>query len=362
MRVLRFLPLLIGLLLLVACTQNQDNDAREPTPTVPEATLTATATEPIATPTQPGSPVPPTATFPPTLTPSPSPLPPTETGTATPQPTPGPFEYTVTEQDSDCISILAKHGHRTPDQLQEFYTLNNMTFCAISPGMTVLVPRPRIPGVDPNAITPTVTPPVALGVGQSIVAYGQYCAVEGDTLTSIALRNNMTLKQVCELNPLPGGIDCTGCDFSQSSTGICTRRPLIGLNQCVTVFAPTPSPMPTQPPSGDETATPTPTVRAPVVVSPVNGASVSGNVRLQWVSSGQLQADQFYVVYVTNETTDAFYLKESKAPYLDLPADFLQATGLPQEVVWYVAVQSRTPDGLFVPSGGQTAQYRFTWQ
>lgn len=361
--------------ILAACSNNTDDD-KEPTivePTVagsPTVSPTPSDTPEIqgSTPTLAVSPTQgPTstlrATFPPTLTPSytPTPAPPSETPTATY--TPGPFEHTL-QQGEDCISIVYQYGHVDLDVLQEFYQLNGFAGCNLpGPGNVVLVPRPTaIQGaVDPNA-PPTPTYDPRIGDPALYVAIGQYCVVEDDTLTSVALKNDTTLRRICEMNPLPNGLDCSGCDFSQSDVGFCPRPPVISIGQCLNVPGSTPTPTATASPSGMETPTPTPTHRAPTLVSPVNGGSLTGNVLLQWVSVGRLQANEYYVVEVLDETTGRIFNEATRSTSISLPPDFFPADNQPHSVVWRVSVQFLNEQGLFVPVGGRTPDYRFTWQ
>lgn len=375
---------LIGLLLavfLAACSQNRDDD-REPTvvePTVmssataspsPTATLNVTPTNTLegVTPTLGDSPTPGAtstlrATFPPTLTPSftPSPAPPT--GSPTPTATPGPFEHSIRQGD-DCISIVYQYGHVDLDVLQMFYSLNNMQGCSLpGAGNVVFVPRPTAISVvvDPNASPlPTYNP--AIGDPSQYVAIGQYCVVDDDTLTSIALKNDTTLRRICEMNPLPNGLDCSGCDFSQTDVGFCPRPPVVSIGQCLNVPGSTPTPTATASPSGNETPTPTPTHRAPNVVAPQNGVTVNGTVLLQWVSIGRLSQNEYYVVQAIDETTGKTFNDSTRSTSIMLPSDFLAADGQSHSIVWSVSVQVLNEQGLFIPIGGRTSDYRFTWE
>jgi hypothetical protein len=206
-------------------------------------------------------------------------------------------------------------------------------------------------------VTPHITP--ASGAFWSPATI---CAVEGDTLTSLALKAGTTNKEMCELNPPPNGINCSGCDFSQSDVGSCPRPPVIGEGQCLIIVGPTPTLMPTPTPSGSETPTPTPTLRAPEVVNPRNGATISGVVRLHWVSIGVLAENQYYVVHVRNETAGTDFFQQTQATSVEIPADFFASSGQPQNVVWYVSIEALDSGGLLIPIGGRTADYRFTWQ
>lgn len=361
----QFLIAFLGVLLVLAACAPAEEDTQEPTVAPPEPTVapTATASATPATPatrapTEPG--VPPTATFPPTLTFTPSPTLGPPTGSPTPTGTPGPFEHAIRPGD-DCISIVYGYGHVDLDVLQEFYELNEMTRCALgSPGQVVLVPRPTgQPDFVPEGATPMATSPF---VGTPFFEIGQYCAESDDTLTSIALRVGSSPRQICEMNPLPDGLNCSGCDFSGSDVGSCPDPPLIVEGRCYNVPAPTPAPTGTQRPTGDETPTPTPTLRAPLGVYPVGGDTVSGTMRLQWVSVGRLQPDQYYVVNLEDRTAGTLFIDATRDTFIDVPFDYVPTDGIARDVVWWVSVQRQGEDGLFVPVGPRSAEYRFTWE
>lgn len=356
------LLLLCGMLLLAACRDNVDTDNPTPTPPPPSATTTETIAPTLTLVPSPTGPTPvPSATFPATLTPSPTgtPIPPTDT--ATPPPTPGPFEDVVREGD-DCLQIMFRHGHADNALLYDFFALNEMPGRCIlgPPGSPVLVPRPPV-AVQLDAageVIPTNTPWVVF-----VEAVGQYCAEEGDTLTSIALKNDTTNRRICELNPMPDGINCGGCDFSADDvTGFCPNPPQIGVGQCLNVPGSTPTPTATNLPTGEETATATPTLRPPQMVFPTEGQVVRGLVRLQWVSVGVLQADEYYVVHVTNEATQEFFAKETRNTSLEVPQEFFARVGGEQSVSWSIAVERRIDNGLFQPVGVRTPAYSFVWQ
>ena len=215
--------------------------------------------------------VPPTATFPPTITPTLSPTVAPPSDTPLPTNTPGPFDHSIRAGD-DCIAIVYQYGHVDLGVLEEFYNLNNMNGGCNLPGAgtVVLVPRPTASPLPPELVN---APPTAVPFNNQAAIFqpGEICVEEGDTLTSLALKANTSLRRVCELNPLPDGLDCRGCDFSESDVGSCPNPPVLSLGQCFVIPGATFTPTATQPPTGDETATPTPTHRAPAVVFPQNG-------------------------------------------------------------------------------------------
>ena len=352
----RLFGLLAGLLLLAACSGQVDG----PTPQPPEPTLAATAT---VTRTATPSPVllTPSPTFPPTLTAT---LPPTDsppTETPLPSPTPGPFEHQILAGD-DCIAIVYQYGHVDLDVLTEFYALNNMGGgCSLpGPGAVVMVPRPTGTAIPPELLSgpPTITPFFT----DVYLAIGSYEVVEEDTITSVALKNNASVRQICEFNPLPDGLDCRGCDFSESDVGFCPNPPLLSVGQVLNVPGPTPTPSPTSPPTGDETATPTPTHRAPELVYPSGGVTVTGRVRLQWVSVGLLQPDEYYVVTLVDQTTGAPYIEATRNTFVTVPPEYVPTDGQTHNVTWSVSVERQLPDGLYSPVGGRSFEAQFMWE
>ncbi|NJL92396.1 MAG: LysM peptidoglycan-binding domain-containing protein [Anaerolineae bacterium] len=345
-----------------ACIPEDDETFREPTPTAPLATSTVTLS-PTASPTASVTPLPlpPSATFPPTLTPSPpaTEAPPTD---MPPTPTPlGPFQYSIQPGD-DCLRILFRHGHRDNSALFLFYELNDLPGrCVLGPpGTVVQVPRPVLVGEGGEIIAIPSTPTPPGGWTGRLYEIGQYCAEEGDTLTSIALKNFSTNRQICELNPPPDGLNCTGCDFSVNDIGFCPNPPLIRAGQCLNIPVGTPTPSPTAFASGDETPTPTPTYRPPTPILPAEGSRVEGAVRLQWVSVGFLQPNEYYVVEIQDAVSGNSYFQQTKSTSLLLPTEWL----LTQEAQfqWRVQVNRLNSAGLLEPIGVPTPLMSFTWQ
>jgi len=372
--------LLLGVMafvLFIAACEGDVDDSATPTPNEPTVAPSVTVTptvdpsdvpedaEPSTTPTT--NLTPPSPTFPPTVTPPATATPAPPTPTPGPTNTPGPYEHRVRTGD-DCIGIVYQYGHLDLDVLQSFYDINpNLRGgCNLPPeGATVLVPRPTTQsgGVVTSDILPTLDSTVIPYPEQGIFVPGEFCVeLEDETLTSIALKNDTSPRRICELNPLPDGLDCRGCDFSQTDVGFCPNPPLIVIGQCYTIPGATPTPTNTPPPSGDETATPTPTLRAPNLVYPSPGLTVSGLVRLQWASSGVLKPDEYYVVNLTDETAGTFFIEATRATSLDVPAEFAPQDGQPHQIVWSVSIQRQTEDGLFVEIGGRSPDYNFTWE
>ena len=83
-------------------------------------------------------------------------------------------------------------------------------------------------------------PKVTLDAAPSF-AINAYVVEEGDTLSSIAIIHDSSLRQICELNPLPSGIDCGACTW-ESPNCCCMRPVVLSAGQQINVPAPTPTP------------------------------------------------------------------------------------------------------------------------
>lgn len=345
---------------LVACNEDDSN----PAPTIePTVVSTVVALQPSLTPTSGGPSLTPSSTFRPTVTPVPpsATLPPNPT--AIPSETPLPYEYVVKEGDT-CGEIAIFYDVNT----QSIEQANGLTSCRIlSPGQRLVIPRPTLTPT-PFGLDATQTaiyealPPLLKDV--TPFAIYEYCAVEGDTLTSIAIQNGTTNRRVCELNGGPGGLDCRGCDFSQSSVGSCPNPPQIGIGQCLRVPGPTYTPPPSPTPQGSPTITPTPTHVAPQPFYPSQGTVVSSAaVRLMWVqSSGVLQPQEYYLLTVIDEGTNTVLVSvETRSTDYTLPEGFRPASGEQRSLLWsveIVVVQNDVP----VPVSGRSYTQQFVWQ
>ncbi|MGQ9850567.1 MAG: LysM peptidoglycan-binding domain-containing protein [Aggregatilineaceae bacterium] len=365
MTIQRWLVWGVCVLLLAACGSGNNSALLTATP---RAFDTAAPTRVLAAPTQtPGGPtITPSPTLPPTVTPTDTPPPPPPSATPTATPTPGPFEHVIKSGDT-CLGIAYQYGHVHPDVKRAIELLNGIADCAIlpGPGTTILVPRPTATpteiGADltQTAIATSAPPNLALAATPSF-AVKPYIVQAGDTLSSIAIIHDSSLRQICELNPLPGGIDCRACTW-ESPNCCCTRPVVLSEGQQINVPAPTPTPTFTPTFTGSETPTPTPTHRAPQPISPANGVQISGPVRLSWLSVGLLQADETYLVTVRDETTGAAYAGSTRQLSLDLPVAYLPQDGQQHVFVWQVSVVRLGQDGLYYPVGALVPEQRFTW-
>jgi LysM repeat protein len=380
--------LLVLGVLTVACEEDDGDDGRPTeivtlTHTVTLATDEADPEEisqlPSPSPTQTGAAnVTPTAgssrtpspTFPPTNTPQPTRVEVTA-APANPQPTDPPQPVVVRVEEGDtCGSIAVAHGLELAGGSAAIREANGL-----NAGCTNLVIGQEI--VVPPA-TPTATPPgyaetattewtkIPEGLRNATLwAVNTLCPEEGDTLESMALKSNTTRQRICELNPLPDGIDCRGCNFAADGPNArCAPAPIISEFSCLNVPGPTHTPTFTATFSGEETATPIPTYIAPQGVRPVNGERVlPGAVMLVWSSSGQLKANEYYKVSITNETTgELMAIELTQKTSLILPADWHPAPGQEVTIGWAVEVVDRSVPDQHVSKSGLSRVYRFVWE
>jgi hypothetical protein len=303
-------------------------------------------------------------TIPPTITPSDTPPPPPPTGSPTPTDTPGPFEHVI-QSGEDCIGIAYNYGHFSLSVLSLIESLNNIQCTSLITGSTILVPRPT-PTITPvgadltqTAVATAAPPRVTLAAGPSF-SVQPYVVQSDDTLSSIAIKADSSLRQLCELNPLPDGIDCGGCRW-ESPHCCCPNPPVLSVGQQINVPAPPPTATYTPTFTGSETPTFTPTHRAPQPVYPLPGATVTGPVRLTWLTVGMLTRDESYLVMVRDEDTGETFSASTRQLSYDLPAANLPSDGEAHMFAWQVVVVRLGSDGLFYPQGAAVPEQRFTW-
>lgn len=348
-----------ALLLLVACGDDDSDPAPTTAPTIEPTAIVQGMT---ASPTPGGPTATPSATFRPTLTLAP----PTNTAAANPTQlpsnTPEPWQYQVQAGDT-CLQIALNYDV----SVEAIEQANNLSSCRlISEGQVLVVPRPTLTPT-PFGLELTATAfyeRLAPGM-RNVTPYAlyEYCPEEGDTLTSIALTFGTTNQRICELNPLPDGLDCRGCDFSQSAVGSCPNPPQISVNRCYSVPGPTYTPTATETPFGEPSITPTPTHLPPQPFYPSNGQQIaSTTLRLLWThNSGQLQANEHYQIIVMDESSGEILLsRETTQTDLLLPASLAPAAGQQRNLSWSVQVV-RIENDLPVPLSGQSTTQGFVW-
>jgi len=350
------------LVFVIAACGNDDEPENPPEPTIEATVQSPTPIAQEVTPTTIGPSLTPSPTFPPTVTPRPTDSLPTGMPTIAPTETLGPIEHVI--RDGDSCSLLAAIYDTGVGAIRELNGLNQG--CIIgSPGQTILIPRAtNTPTPLAYDITLTVQyeslPPSLKDV--TPYAINTFCPQEGDTITSMALENGTTNQRICEMNPLPDGIDCRGCDFSESAVGQCNIAPPISEFECYNVPGPTHTPTFTPTFSGMETATSTPTYMPPQAIQPVNGAMVQGDVRLTWVSVGELKDNERYQVSVVDEISGESFFETTRNPDYRIPDLWRPAAGEVRNILWSVEVVIPNAEGLNIPVSGRSVNSRFIWE
>jgi hypothetical protein len=330
-----------------------------PLPNVAESTLTATATMSPSPSFTPAEVVQITSATPmPTEAPSASPFP-TET--------PGPWEYTV--QDGDTLGFIIQQppfNYRTFDVISEIVRINpNIPNENSLPGAgsVILIPRPTatpIPvGVElTQAFAATLSTIPELGIPIYSIT-GPHVVRQGDTIVSIIEQYaGLTLEIFARLNR---DINFIGCNFEQPGGGP-NCNPLIREGQEVIVILPTPTLTLTPTPSDNEPPTATPTSRAPTLVSPTEGGIAAGTVILQWVSVGVLNADEVYLIQITDVTAETSVGYVTQNTSYRLPASIIPPTGETHEIEWTVSVARADSNGAYAPVGAAGRAHTFKWQ
>lgn len=328
----------------------------EPTAIVEELTATASPT--------PGGPsLTPSATFRPTITPAP----PTNTApartSAPPTLTPAPWQVEVRENNT-CLEFALRYDV----SVEAIVATNPGLNCgALQLGQVIVVPRPSVtPTPFGQEITATAFYEALVPSLRDVTPFSlyEYCAEEGDTLRSISLKNSTTDRRVCDLNGLPDGLDCRGCEFRESGQASCPNPPNITIGECYTVPGPTYTPTGTNTPSGEVTITPTPTHIPPQPFFPGDGDSVTtASVRLVWThNSGRLLDNQQYMLSVFDAESGAVvYQHETRKTDTMLPVELRPSAGTSRGLRWSVQVV-RIENEVPIPVSGQSREMRFTWQ
>ncbi len=301
-------------------------------------------------------------------TPTASPEPPTLTPTASD--TPGPYEYTI--QAGDTLGfIVAQFGYTDlstgPGSIIDLVVrLNGLVSADILPGAgtQLFIPRQTSTPTPQNIETAVAVEATNTASAPNIqlnTVVTQYVVQENDTLAKIAQDYNTTLAVLFYLNPdLPGIFSCNpeipsggeGCNVTLS------------VGQGINVPAPTPTPTLSPTPSGNETVTPTPTLAAPVLIFPPNGANAPAGVfTLQWVSVGILDANESYLLEVTDETVGEIVLRvATKSTSYTLPDTLIPTDGQPHIFSWRVWIAKPNEQGVYGRIGGVPFERRFQWQ
>ncbi len=366
---LRILCLCLMLTLLCAC--NIQPPGPRPSPTVevqpietrtatpaPAATSTATATSAAS----------PTAAVIELATAAPSPSPKPENEAAPLSPTPEYLEYLVQEGETLFYIIqLPQHGYGyEPSVVAAVVALNDNLRNAddLRPGQTILIPRPTL---SPTPVNAEATQAVlaAIGLDSSSGAalkagsvVGCHQVIANDSMVGIALEYNTTLEILSDLNR---NLSWQGCNFTLPSGGP-GCGPALSIGLCVRV--PLPSPVPTKipTPSGDETATPTPTKMAPRLLYPAADAEAPpGALTVQWLGISGLGAGDVYLIELVNQTLQSEHRAVSRANAYRLPLALAPQAGQAEVWQWRVSVARQDSQGRYYLVGAPGNWRAFRW-
>lgn len=356
-------------LLLIACGNDETPQVNNATVTNAPPSTMPTVVAVVSTATPDGPSLTPSPTFPATHTLLPTNLPASAIPTHTPTQTPPPYIVEVQQGDT-CGSIAVRWGLDLVGGAAAIRQANpNLNAGCTNlpyPGQ-VIVPRPTgtpTPmGYDVTlTVIATALPPSLLNV--TPFAIYQHCIQEGDTLTSISLQYNASRQRICDLNPLPDGIDCRTCNFAtDGSNARCATAPLLSVNDCLNVPGATFTPQPTPTFTGLETPTPFPTYLPPQAVYPPNGATAQGSLQLAWLSVGQLKPDEYYLVSVFNESTsELIALYQTRQTSYALPREWQPVAGQTLPLLWSVEVIYRPSAENYISRSPRSVDYRVIWQ
>lgn len=277
----------------------------------------------------------PTVTLgPPTRTPTAT-LPPTDT----PSPTPTREPCFQTVQTGDLLwDVVVRCGHFSDAVFAEVVEINNLRDAGtIFEGQVLEIPWPT-PTLDPNIPTATLDPDVEADAqnvafeqaffptATLLPGIQQHRVVAGENIITIALQYKATIEILSQLNP---EVTFSQCDFGLDLGGErCTVMVFEG--QLLRVPAPTPTPTLSATPSGSETPTPTvtPTFNAPAIQSPSNRTFFRRDelVTLRWSPTGTLGTDETYRVNVKNLNTGMTYTAYTQDTRLVVPTDWQAKT------------------------------------
>jgi hypothetical protein len=291
------------------------------------------------------------------------------TSDAPPSPTVGPCVETVQENDTLTIILLRNSCGNTVNQglIDAVVALNeNIANADILPsiGSTIIIP---LPTVTPTAEGAFLTETAAAITGRTVIdgsvfdinqQFGCYTIQEGDTVVGIADAYNTDLEVLSRRNP---NLNWQGCVFTNPSGGpLC--NPGLRIGECINVPLPTATPVPSNTPSGRETATATPTQEAARLISPPNGVIMSQRVTLEWLSVGLLQDGEIYLINLEDQTTGTSNAYVTPNTRFTLPDSLIPSDGQSHAIVWRVTVARVNADGTYTPVGGQGSWNSFQWQ
>jgi len=353
----------LALLVLAGCSSNPQPPS---TPTVIPTQAPPSLTLPASVSPAPSSVVTlgPTPSFRPMITPTPGEASPVAVvNVIAPTATAKPNCVTARKGDTLYI-ILANNGYDT-SVLPAFRALNNMPpdSSIISEGGTYCLPiRTMTP--TPEGYEKTRASMEGVLPTRGAITYIYHPIKKGDTTLLLELLYGVPLGVICQLNPLPDGLNCGGCKLD-APLGQAGCRVLLSVGMKIRLPGPPPSATVTPTLTGNETATATLAYTAPRVLAPRNGDSISGQVRLQWLPPGGILApDEVYLILMSEAVPGAqarnFQKTTQDVSYLLTPEDLPREPG-PHTIYWQVGVARLGPDGVAIVLGEKTPPISFTW-
>jgi LysM repeat protein len=254
-------------------------------------------------------------------------------------------EYTVVSGDT-CGGIAQKNGVAL-DEFMRQNQLNERTCLGIQVGGTLLIPPPTVTPGPTETISPDYTPPPpATALPPDFV----YEVKRGDSCGGIAqqfgvtvddiLRENSSLQQQCliregdKLNIRKNALPAVAFNVTPSLLTEATR------------------------PSA---------YRAPELLAPVNDAAANDDtLTLEWLSVGELRANEFYVIQIQPSGAITVPIFETKSTSIRL-TDAMLDTEPERAFTWWVQVRQKLDTSLngvpvYNDLGPASSVRRFVWQ
>ncbi|HEY83566.1 MAG TPA: LysM peptidoglycan-binding domain-containing protein [Chloroflexi bacterium] len=245
--------------------------------------------------------IPPTDTPTPTVTPT---LPPTPTLSPTPTPTPKPLIHSI--KTGETLNFIARKYNVSLEDIEQANNITQDTILQVGQELVI----PFATDIDTNGENSREHPIIL------------YTVKSGDTLSGIAFEYDTSVSAIEVANP--------GLDLDILSVG---QEVLVPLRP--PTFTPTPTITPTP------TFTPRPPFLTPVLLHPQDDALIEGDtssVLLNWTSSGTLDEDTYYVIYLS-DNAGRFKTFPTRATSYRLPPE-LRPSQL-STCSWYVVVMKK---------------------
>ena len=279
--------------------------------------------------------------------------------TPTVTPTLEPYQWTV-RQNETLLYIIQQLGYRSLDIIPAILTMNNMADeNDLFVNQVLLVPR-QTPTPGPS-ITPRPTDPNATPVDPNVTPSFGGCSLERRCMSTDGLYWMHEVQEGETLSYLAFAYDTTLDDLYRDNflneTSFINPGDILKIYIRVTL---TPTLTPTGGP--DSTATPLPTLSAPSLLAPANGATIARDetVVLQWASTQALHTGQSYMVILSNSGSgeESRYITASNI--LRIPREMKPGAGQSATYAWYVVVVQGSTTSSPVISG-QGSTFTFTW-